>query len=135
MTGQGPRKGVDPGHGRARLLQARDFHESARTLVTLAQGHSFNGAVTLMITSAIAYGDAVTAKERGVVNRQDHQRAPSLLREVLGSRLSDKHERFFRKLLGRKDEVNDGARSTTLEEASQLLSGLDDFASWMEDHV
>lgn len=34
MTGKGPRKAVDGGHAPARLLQAREFHESARSLVT-----------------------------------------------------------------------------------------------------
>jgi hypothetical protein len=32
------------------LLQAREFRESARSLVTLAQSKSFNPAVTLMVT-------------------------------------------------------------------------------------
>jgi hypothetical protein len=135
MTGRGPRKAVDGGHALARLLQAREFHESARSLVTLAQGQSCNGAITLMVNAAIAYSDAITAKTRGVVNQQDHQGAPRLLREVLGNRLPDKQERFFRKLLGRKDEVNYGARSTTLEEAQQLLAELDDFAAWAESHA
>jgi hypothetical protein len=75
---------------------------------------------------------AATAKVRGVVNKQDHQSAPKLLREVLGNRLPDKQEKFFRKLLGRKDEVNYGARSTTLEEAQRLLVELDEFAAWAE---
>lgn len=132
MTGQGPRKAVDGGHSPARLLQAREFHESARTLVTLAQGKSYNGAVTLMVTAAIAYGDAITAKVKRVVNKQDHQNAPRLLREVLGKRLPDKQEKFLRKLLGRKDEVNYGVRSTTLDEAQRLLADLDEFAAWAE---
>ncbi len=45
MTGQGPRKVVDAGHSPARLLQARDFHESDRSLVTLAQSKSCNSAI------------------------------------------------------------------------------------------
>lgn len=135
MTGKGPRKAVGEDHARARLLQAREFHESARSLVTLAQGKSQNAAVTLMITAAIAYSDAITANARGVINQQDHQGAPRLLREVLGTLLPDKQEKFFRKLLGRKDEVSYGARSTTLEEAQRLLSELDDFALWAEGHA
>lgn len=35
-------------------------------------------------------------------------------------------------LLGRKDEVIYGARSTTLEEAQRLLAELDEFAAWAE---
>jgi hypothetical protein len=135
MTAKGPRTAVDGGHGPARLLQAREFHESARILVTLARSRSHNGAVTLMVTAAIAYSDAVTAKARGVVNQQDHRSAPRLLREALGSRLPVKQEKFFRKLLGRKDEVNYGARSTTLEEAQRLLAELDEFAAWAEGHA
>lgn len=132
MTNQGPRKTVDVTHSAARLLQAREFHESARSLVTLGQNKSYNGAVTLMITASIAYADAVTAKVKGIVNKQDHQNAPKLLREALGNRLPDKQEKSFRKLLGRKDEVNYGARSTTLEEAARLMAELDDFAVWAE---
>ena len=132
MTNQGPRKPVDDGHAAARLLQAREFHESARSLVTLAQNKSYNAAITLMVTAAIAYADALTAAQKGVVNKQDHQNAPRLLREVLGNRLPDKQEKFYRKLLGRKDEVNYGARSTTLDEAERLLAELDEFATWTE---
>lgn len=72
MTGQGPRKPVDAGHASARLLQAREFHESARSLVTLGESKSYNGAVTLMVTAVIAYTDAITAKGKGIVNKQDH---------------------------------------------------------------
>jgi hypothetical protein len=97
MTSRGPRKPVDAGHSSARLLQAREFHESARSLVTLGRSKSYNGAITLMVTAAIAYSDALTAKAKGVVNKQDHQNAPKLLREVLGNRLPDKQEKFFRK--------------------------------------
>lgn len=100
--------------------------------MTLASSSSYNGAITLMITAAIGYVDAITAKQRGVVNRQDHQSAPRLLREVLGNALPDKQEKFFRRLLGRKDEVSYGARSTSLAEAQRLLAELDDFAGWAE---
>jgi microcystin degradation protein MlrC len=128
MTNQGPRRAATDGEWSGRLTQAREFHESARSLVTLAQGKSYNGAITLMVTATIAYADAITAKRKGVVNKQDHQTAARLLREALGNSLPDKQEKFFRRLLGRKDEVNYGARSTTHDEAERLLSELDDFA-------
>ena len=132
MTNRGPRKVVNAAHSSARLLQAREFHESARSLVTFGQSKSYNGAITLMITAAIAYGDAMTARAKGVVNKQDHQSASRLLREALGNRLPDKQEKVFRKLLGRKDEVSYGARNTPLEEAQRLLAELDEFAAWAE---
>jgi hypothetical protein len=52
MTGKSPRKAVDGGHAQARLLQAREFHESARSLVTLVQARSYNGAITLMVAKS-----------------------------------------------------------------------------------
>jgi hypothetical protein len=100
VTGQGPRKAVAAGHAPARLLQAREFHGSARSLVTLAQSRSYNAAVALMVIAAIAYSDAITARARGVVNQQDHQSAPRLLREVLGHRLPGSQEKFFSQTAG-----------------------------------
>ncbi len=101
--------------------------------MTLADNKSYNGAITLMVTAAIAYADAITAKLKGVVNKQDHQAASRLLREALGNSLPDKQEKFFRRLLGRKDEVNYGARrSTTYDEAERLVAELDEFAVWAE---
>ena len=132
MTKQGPRKLAADGEWSGRLTQAREFHESARSLVTLAESASYNGAITLMIAAAIGYADAITAKLKGVMNKQDHQAAPRLLREVLGNSLPDRHEKFFRRLLGRKDEVNYGARSSTHEDAERLLAELDEFAAWAE---
>ncbi|WP_157266706.1 hypothetical protein [Azohydromonas aeria] len=132
MTNQGARRAAADGEWSGRLTQAREFHESARMLVTLAGNSSYNGAITLMVTAAIGYADAITANRKGVVNRKDHQAAPRLLREVLGNALPEKQEKFFRRMLGRKDEVNYGARSTTHEEAQRLLAELDDFAAWAE---
>ena len=131
MTGQGPRKSVGHDHWKGRLIQAREFRESARSLVTLEASRTYNPAITLMVASAIAY--AITAKRKGVINKQDHAAAPRLLREVLGNTLPERQEKFYRRLLGRKDEVNYGARSTSLEEAQHCLSALDEFADWAEN--
>lgn len=133
MTGQGPRKEVGDDYWNGRLRQAREMRDNARSLVTLEDSSSYNGAITLMITAAIAYADAVTAKTKGVVNTQDHASAPRLLREVLGNKLPERQEKFYRRLLGRKDEVNYGARSTTLDEAQRLLAELDEFAQYSEN--
>jgi len=132
MTKKGPRKVIADSEWSGRRTQAREFHESARSLVTLAESKSYNGAITLMVAAAIGYADAITARHKGVVNKQDHQAAPRLLREVLGSSLPDRQEKFFRRLLGRKDEVNYGARSSSYEEAERLIAELDEFAAWAE---
>ena len=66
------------------------------------------------------------------MNTRDHASAPRLLREVLGNALPDRQEKFYRRLLGRKDEVNYGARSTSLDEARRLLAELDEYFEWAE---
>jgi hypothetical protein len=132
MTGQGPRKPVGDAHWNGRLQQAREFREAARSLVTLEDSSTDNPAITLMVTCTIAYADAITARRQGVVNTKDHASAPRLLREALGNKLPDRQQKIYRRLLGRKDEVNYGARSTSLDEAKLLLSDLDVFAEWAE---
>ena len=101
----------------------------------LASASSYNAAITLMVGAAIGYADALTGKLRGVVNHQDHAAAPRLLRETLGNALPERHAKFFRRLLGRKDEVNYGARSTTLAEADRILGELNEFAAWAEGRL
>jgi len=59
----------------------------------LAQSKSYNGVVTLMVTAAIAYGDAIATKIRGIVNQHDLQNTPWLLREVLSNRPPDRQEK------------------------------------------
>lgn len=135
MTNQGPRRAVEHGYWTGRLMAAREFQFSATSLIELEGTSSYNGAVTLIINAAIAYADALTAKRKGVVNKQDHQTAPRLLREVCGNELPDKHEKFFKKLLARKDEVSYGARSTPLDEARRLLQELADFGAWAEGEL
>lgn len=68
-----------------------------------------------------------------MINKQDHAAAPRWLREALGNALPERQEKFYRRLLGRKDEVNYGARSTSLDEAQRLLLELDAFAEWAEN--
>ena len=69
---------------------------------------------------------------KSVVNKQDHQSAPRLLCEVRRNGRPDTQEKFYLRLLGQKDDVNCGARSTTLEAAERLLAELDEFAAWAE---
>ena len=87
MTNKGPWRAATEREWAGRLTRAREFHESARSLVTLAENRSYYGAVALMVTAAIAYADAITAKRKGIVNKQDHLAASRLLREALGSLL------------------------------------------------
>lgn len=134
MTRAGPRRRVDAVFWQGRLRAATEFRAAAREALLLAQpGQSGTPIASQAILAAIAYADALTAKSAQVINQQDHAAAPRLLREVLGNRLTDAQERRLRRLLGRKDELQYGARAVTLDEARQMLEELDGFALWAED--
>lgn len=134
MTRKSPRKSVDALYWRGRLRPARAFREAAEQAMrqTVPQ-QNYGPAVSQLVLAAIAYGDALTAWRAQVVNQQDHAAAPRLLRDVLRDTLPDAQEKRYRRILGVKDEVQYGTRSTPLDEATRLLDDLLAFAQWAED--
>jgi hypothetical protein len=136
MTGRSPRKRVDALYWQGRLAAARAYAESARQSMLLVEpGQLVNPIVSQIVLSAIAYGDSLTAKRARVINQQDHAAAPRLLRDALRDTLPDAEERRYRRILGFKDEAQYGARAVRLEEAVRLMSDLESFARWAEDHL
>ena len=134
MTAKTPRKPVDALFWEGRLRQARAFREAAeQAMLRAAPGQNCGPAASQMVLAAIAYGDCLTAWRAQVVNQQDHAAAPRLLRDVLRDMLPTAQEKRYRRILGVKDEVQYGARSTPLDEANRLLGDLQDFARWAED--
>jgi hypothetical protein len=85
------------------------------------------------ILAAIAYADAVAAAYGGRINQKDHAAAPKLLRAVLGKALPDQQEAPLRHLLGRKDEMQYGARSARTQDAEQIVEKLEAFAAWAQE--
>jgi hypothetical protein len=134
MTRIGPRRTVDSGFWEGRLAQARAYLAAARQAAVVADpSQSANPIVSQIVLSAIAYGDYLTAKRAGVVNRQDHAAAPRLLRDVLRGNLPVAQESRYRRILATKDESQYGARSATVDFARRLLADLEEFARWAED--
>lgn len=134
MTGRSPRTRVDALYwqGRARVAQA--YLEAAQQAHLLAQeGQDCNPVISQIVLSVIAFGDSLTARRAQVVNRQDHARAPRLLRDVLGNLLPEGQERRYRRILSFKDEVQYGTRHATREEAGRLLADLEEFARWARE--
>ena len=66
MTKQGPRRMAADCEWTGRLTQAREFHESARSLVTLAQSKSYNGDPALL---AAALGGVARVSSMSQVER------------------------------------------------------------------
>lgn len=136
MTRAGPRKKVDAAFAAGRLRSARDFMQAAQNALTLAEeGQNAAPIVSNMVNAAIAYGDAITARLRGVANAQDHRAAPTLLREVLGNDLPREQEARFRRILAEKDSSQYGAKEIALATAHKRMLDLTRFSGWAEDQL
>ena len=124
MTNLGPRKPVDVAHATARRLQAREFRESARSLVTLGQNRSYNGAITLMVAAAIAYADAVTAQTKGIVNKVLHTPISTLKSAAREAKQKDPEAttiiELVRKLFNLSSARTANAEASRRDEASDL---------------
>jgi hypothetical protein len=102
MTRQGPRKKVDADFWEGRLRAGRDFLFAAQNAMVLVEpGQNTNPAISLVVSSAIAFADALTARKAQVVNQQDHAAAGSPLRDVLQNTLPDAQEKRYRRIVGR----------------------------------
>lgn len=136
MTRQNTRRTVSQDFWTGRRQAGRDYLQAAEDALTLAEtGANLAPAVSQMVLSAIAYGDAITAKRAQVVNSQDHAAAPRLLREVLGRQLPNRQHGHYRRLLDEKDLVQYGVRPVLRRHAEELLEGLREFAAWAEDQL
>jgi hypothetical protein len=107
--------------------------KAAKNEAELAEDHDIgNPIISQVVTSAIAYTDALTAKLSGRVNKQDHSAAVRALRDALGKRLSDEQERRLRRILSEKDAAQYGARAKSKADAIKLLGDLEKFAPLVE---
>lgn len=133
MTRTGPGKPAGPEIVAGRLDNARAFLAAARDAAALADaGANGNPIVAQVVTAAIAYADALTARFSGRVNQRDHTALTRTLRAALGNRLPKAQERRLARILERKDEAQYGSRRGSLTEARSLLAELEAFAAWAE---
>lgn len=136
MTRRSPRKKVDAEFWQGRLRAGRDFLLAARNAAALVEaGSNSDPAISLMVSAAIAYADALTAQKAQVINQQDHAAAPTLLRDVLNNTLPVAQQTRYRRILGYKDQVQYDIRASTLDQAHRLLADLEDFAAWAEQQL
>jgi hypothetical protein len=133
MTRTGPSKRADDTFARGRIENARSYLESADAAVVLAEsGANANPIVSHIVSSAIAYTDALTARYGGRVNQKDHYAAVKALRDALGNKLPKAQATRLVRLLKQKDEAQYGARHGRLAKARELLDDLKAFAEWAE---
>lgn len=133
MTRKGPAKKVDAQFWQGRLDNARACRDAAQAAADLAEpGQNANPLVSLVVTAAIAYSDALTSRMLREVNQQDHQAAVKTLRAAFGNGLPDAQERRLAWILREKDQAQYSARRGTMTHARELLGELDEFAAWAE---
>jgi hypothetical protein len=112
---------------------ARAYLKAARTEATVAEeGNIGNPIMSQVVSAAIAFTDALTARYAGRANQQDHAAAVKALRDCLGNWLPAAQETRLRRILGEKDEVQYGTRIKTKAEGVHLLAQLEEFAVWAE---
>jgi hypothetical protein len=136
MTKQAPRRKVEPDFWNSRRRFARDFLKAAQDGFALLDAGE-NGAPVMsnVIVAAIAYGDALTAKRANVINSEDHNAAPKLLRDVLKQGLPGAQEKRFSDTLRNKSVIQYGAKSYTRAEAEKFLAAFEKFAAWAEEQL
>ena len=136
MTRRGPERAVDERFWAGRLDNARTFQRAAEALSDLAaEGENVNPIVALIVLAAVRYGDAITARVRGVVDRQDHQALPRAVRDALGNRMPEAELGRLRRILAEKDAADYGARHGNLAPPRAPLADLQRFAQLVEQSL
>lgn len=136
MARTGRSRPVDEAYVSGRLAIARAFLKEARNSDTVAEaGDIANPLMSTIVTCAIAYADALSARFRGEINQGDHQAVVKLLRAALGKDLPSRQEANLRALLEQKDEIQYGARAKTRAEAERALQRLEEFVAWAETRL
>jgi microcystin degradation protein MlrC len=136
MTRRSSSRPADKHFGDGRLALAKAFRLAAANTAELAEAtDAGNPIMSLLVTAAIAYTDALTANVKGFVNQQDHAAATKALREALGSRLPKEQETRLTRMLNEKDSAQYGGRIRKMSDAMKLLADLEKFATWAENEL
>ena len=135
MTRNLKTKRVDASQAGTYLQKARGFRADAEAMAALAGEFSGNGLAVLCVHAAIAYGDALTVRARGVKSASgEHTDAVDVLESAV--RIHGEADRAavkaLRYVLQRKDEVSYMANLVRADDAARVLERLLEFADWAE---
>lgn len=136
MIRGGAQKAVPSEHWKGRRDNARAFHEAARIqLGLLDESSNANPVITLIATAAIGYADAVTSRQKGIVNQEQHDKVVSLLRAAVGNKLPLGIAKALTSILKEKATSQYGVRHGRKDTAAKLFTSLEDVANWVERHL
>lgn len=118
--------------GRQRLLLAHQYRDQAKQLIDQPNNSSGNPAISLCVSAAIAYVDAVTAVVGLKKSTGEHSMALRLLRDVMRNKLDEKVVRAFNKLITQKSAVQYGVKSFKLDDAAEAHAQVVIIGEWAE---
>lgn len=136
MTRTGSQRPVGAQFWGGRLDNARAFRDAAHAALDLATpAQNANPIVSHVVSAAIGYADALTARFGGVVNQQDHATVTRAVQRALGNRADPAAMKRLGRILREKDAAQYGARVARMDHAARLLADLDELAAWAEQEL
>ena len=126
---------ASPEWGRQRLKVGHDYRDQAKQLIDLNDTGNGGPAISLCVSAAIAYVDAVTAVKGLKKSTGEHSMALKLLRDVLREKLDDDIAKAFGKLLNQKSVVQYGAKSFAFNDAALAHELVVLIGNWAEGLV
>ena len=136
MTRTGSRKSVARWFGDSRLLIAEAYLKAATTVLeSAADGDAGNPVLSLLVSAAIGFTDAVCAKYGGFVSDGEHTGAVKVLRDAIGNRLPKAQETRLRNVLTVKELAQYGNKVIPMREAVASLAAISDFAAWARQEL
>jgi hypothetical protein len=111
---------------------AISLQSSAVVLREVADGDSgYGNAIgVLAIHAAIAWCDTLCIAFGARKSTGSHDRAPSVLQEVLGNKAEPKQLKTLRAVIGEKDRVSYTGDVFSVKDGAKLLAKVEDFAKW-----
>lgn len=120
----------------ARRQDAQAFRKAAEALEAVAEdGQNCNPIIVLVIHAAIAYGDALTARFGGVVNRDKHDDLPRRVKDAMKGRADAPQISRLASLLSDKTAYSYGAKIGRLNDMREMLKQLKRFEVWAEEQL
>lgn len=136
MTRTGSTKKASSGFDTSRLRIAESYLEAAKVVCEFSDvGAPGNPIVSLAVSAAIGFTDALTARFGGEFSAGEHSAAIAVLKKALGNKLPRAQENALSKVLSTKDEAQYSARIIPLSEAKQSLDSIQKFALWARQEL
>jgi hypothetical protein len=120
----------------SRRQEAQAFRKAAEILEGVAvEGQNCNPIIVLVIHAAIAYGDALTARFGGVVNRDKHDDLPRRVKDAMKGRADSTQINRLASLLSDKTPYSYGAKIGRVNDMREMLKQLKRFEQWAEEQL